>query len=334
MIAPKPENIGFYAKEVKSVIPKEAFKPASYKLVIMFLYLAIAIGCFYYIRITPSWGLILLLSSIAGVLFSGLFMFCHEFSHGTIVKKKIARNILQIFFWSFNYMPATMWRRIHHQTHHLNANNYKDPDRRPFKSEKSFVNKILNTLTYPNKVLKFSFTVGFAMPVYTWKHIASVYYPEGKKPSTVLYKPDYSNKEKRNIALEVFFIILIQIAIALIIASPIKYLITTLISWYVSSLFTVLVIMTQHYLRPNYSEGSDPLMTTTTTEVPKLMDLLMDYHSYHVEHHIIPAINFDYYPIVARELKKKIPDKYHSLPFLTAVKQAFDYETFVDDPLE
>jgi len=328
----KPENLEYYAKQVRSVVPKEAFKPAYYKLFIMFLYLTIVVALALVVKTTGSIWITILCSVVSGILLSGLFMFSHELSHNTIIKKDRIRNPLEIFFWGLNYFPATLWRKLHHHNHHVNTNTYKDPDRRPFKSDKNSVNTIFNYLTYPNKLFKYSFTVGFAMPVYTIKHIASVFYPEGKKPATVLYKPKYTSEEKRAIALELIPIVFIQVAIFLLIGSVSKYLIFTAISVYVSSSFTISLIMTQHYLRPNYIAASDPLLTTTSIQVPKFLNYISDFHSYHVEHHVIPGINFDYYPLIAEELKRKFPERYHQVPFLTAIKQAFEYEAFLDDP--
>jgi len=330
----KPENIGFYAKEVKSVIPKEAFKPAYYKLLYMLTHIVIIGLCIAYIRGSAEIIFMVLASVLAGASLSSLFMYSHEFSHNTIVKHRVLRGVLEIFFWAFNYMPATLWRKLHHANHHINANTYKDPDRRPFKSEKTKVNTFFNYLTYPNKTLKFSFTVGLAMPVYTWKHILSVFYPGDKKPSTVLYKPSYSKEEKIAVAFETLIIIALQITIALFLSALSKYLLFTAVSWYVASSLTISLIMTQHYLNPNYADSSDPLLTTTSIKLPKALDFLVDYHSYHIEHHVIPGINFDYYPILRKELQSKFPDRYHSLPYLKAVKKAFDYEAFIDDPLE
>lgn len=322
-----------YAAAVKHVLPPEAFKPAYYKLIYMFGCVAICIGLMWWIRILDNYWAIAGIAMVIGTVYSMIFMFSHELSHNTIIKTNSLRNPLEIFFWGINYFPATLWRRIHHHNHHINTNTLNDPDRRPTKSERSFMGVIFNTLTYPNKVLKYSLTVGLAMPTYTWKHIMSVYYPKGKKPDLVLYRPNYSDEEKKNIAIEILVIVLIQALIFLLIGSALKYLLVTALSWYVGSLFTVTVIMTQHYLKDVTLSEADQLLSTTTTEVPQIMHFLMDYHAYHVEHHVIPSVNFDYYPLVAAELKRQFPDRYHSLPFHIAVKEAFQYEVFVDDPL-
>lgn len=329
-----PERLGYYTKSLKYCLTSKAIKPATYKLGIMTFYLAIIIYIFISLRATDNFWFVALLSIPIGVLYASIFTYCHELSHGTIVKNKKLLYFTELLFWSINYMPSTLWRKVHNSNHHINTNNYKDPDRRTFKSEKSKSSLIYNLFIYPNRVLKYSITVGFAMIFYTWKHVFAAFYSDDKKPLIVTFKPIYSFKEKKKIAFELLFILLYQILLVLIVGSFAKYLLISLISYYISSLILISLIVTQHLINPHFKEASDPVLNSTSIKLPKILDFLVDYHSYHTEHHIFPGINFDYYPIVSKALQEHYPRKYNRIKFLTALKKAYSYDILIDDPLE
>lgn len=329
-----PQRIGFYTRSLKHCLSKNATKAATYKVLIMLSYLLIAICLLTGIGSTEKYVSVCLISIPVGILYASIFTYCHELSHGTILKNRTLMYLAEIVFWSVNYMPATMWRKIHNSNHHINVNNYKDPDRRTFKSERNKYSFVYNLFCYPNRLLRYSLTVGFAMIFYTWKHIISVFYRTGKKPSIVTYKPHYSSHEKKLVLLELVFILAYQIIVYFITGTLIKYLIFSLISYYVSSAILISLIITQHLINPHFKEFSDPVINSTSIILPRFLDFLVDYHSYHTEHHIFPGINFDYYPIVSKELQKTFPDIYNRERFISAIKKAYSYEILIDDPLE
>lgn len=330
----KPKNVGYYVNQLKNEIPEKAFKPANYKMMFIFIHVILIGFYFYYIRTSSNYFSLIMISIFLGISNASIFTYCHELSHGAIIRHRKIRYMFEIFFWAINGMPTTVWIKNHNQNHHKNANNVKDTDRRTFKSEENKFNKIYNLLFYPNKVLKFSPTIGFAMIIYTIKHTLSVFYPENKKPAVVTFKVNYTKKEKYKVIFEIIIILMLQIIIALIIGSLKNYLISSLISWYVSSSILILLIITQHQINPVYIDSSDPLLTSTSIKIPKIFDALVDFHSYHTEHHIFPSINFDYYPIVSNLLKNKFPETYNYIGFTDAVKQSFNYDILIDDPIK
>lgn len=329
----EPKKIGYYAGALRHSVPKAAKKPATYKLGFMSLYLFLSLFLVYQIGQQKSYFLIVLLTCGVGLLFASLFTYCHELSHGTIIRNRKKLYPFEILFWSVNYMPPTVWQIVHNHTHHHTANTYNDPDRRTYKSEANKTNFIYNLFIYPNKTLRYSLTVGFAMIIYTWKHTAAVFYPSGKKPKIVTFKPEYSRENQKQVAFEIVFIIAFQVLLFFLIGSFWKYLLFISIAYFVSSTIIISLVITQHLINPHFIDISDPVLNSTSIQLPKFLDFLVDYHSYHTEHHIFPSINFDYYPYVAEELKAKFPERYNSLPFLEAIKRAYDEDVFTDDPL-
>ena len=210
-------------------------------------------------------------------------------------------------------------------------NTYDDPDRKTFKSESSFWSRLYNIFIYPNKSLRYSLTVGFAMMFYSTKHTLAVFYRGGSKPAIVTSRPKYSRKEVRRVAYELIFVLLFWSGIAWI-AGPFA-LIFCLVSWVTYSALVISIIITQHLRDPVFIDVADPLLTSTSIILPTWLDKLIDWHSFHIEHHLFPGINFDYYPEISQEIQAAYPDRYERLPLLQAIKEAYDKDVMIDDPL-
>ena len=328
----QPKPLSFYTKELKGIIPKEAFKPATYKLIPMFIHAALFFLNVFLIGYLQSTISLIICSILMGISIACLFLYSHELSHGTILQKEPYLYLSQNFFWAFSGIPPTVWKRVHNLSHHQTMNTYDDPDRKTFKSEASFFNNLYNLFIYPNKKLRYSFTVGFAMIFYSTKHILAAFYPEGSRPSIVTYRPGYSRKEVRTIFFELLYILTFW-ALIWIYLGAVTALFVSLISWSVYSASVILFIITQHQRDPVFIDIADPLLATTSVIIPKWLDMIIDWHSFHVEHHLFPGINFDFYPQISEKLQEKYPDKYDRIPLFQAVKEAYSEDVLIDDPL-
>ena len=82
-----------------------------------------------------------------------------------------------------------------------------------------------------------------------------------------------------------------------------------------------------------YKDHPGPLLTTTSVRIPHWLERIVDFHSFHIEHHVMPGINFDYYPQVSHLMQNMYPDRYNSKPFLSAIIESYNKEMFIDDPL-
>jgi len=329
----EPKEISFYAQKVIKSIPREAFKPATYKLIPMFIHAILFwLNVFLIKSYLSNIFVVLACSILMGISIVCLFLYAHELTHRTIIRKQPYLYFLEMFFWAFSGFPPTLWRKIHNATHHKHANTYNDPDRKTFKSEANFLNKIYNLFIYPNKKLRYSLTVGFAMIFYSTKHILAVYYGDKNKPSIVTFRPNYSKREVRKISFELFFVFAFWGTVALIINSWLVLLVM-LISWTVYSASAITFIITQHLKDPVFIDVADPLLASTSVIIPKWLDWFVDWHSFHIEHHVFPGINFDYYPRVSELLKKEFPNRYQRMPILKAIQEAYDKDVFIDDPL-
>ena len=77
---------------------------------------------------------------------------------------------------------------------------------------------------------------------------------------------------------------------------------------------------------------ADPLLTSTSVIIPRWLDRIIDWHSFHVEHHMFPSMNFDYYPQLSKEIEVRYASKYYRIPLLKAIKETFKNGVYIEDP--
>ena len=97
----------------------------------------------------------------------------------------------------------------------------------------------------------------------------------------------------------------------------------------VSSAIIMAYILTNHFLKP-LCESNDPLVASTSVQVPALLNWLHSNFSFHTEHHIFPRLNSNYYPLVSKLLQEHYPDRYHQLRFGVAWRQLWEQDEFLD----
>lgn len=318
-----------YVAELRKHLPKEAFKPAGYKVLFRFLHVALIFFFYYLFLQTNSYGAYILFPLIIGHSLACLGFLAHELSHNAIIRTNL-KYPLETFLWGLNLIPASMWRRLHNETHHHHTNTPQDPDRQFLEREKGMATKWYTQLFYPNKSsLKWNFLVGFHFVPYILKNISAVFFSKGK-PSIVPRKPNYSSNDVWKVCLELLFIIGFQIILYLFFGDLVKYLFAAIIPVFIASSILMVYIFTNHFLNP-ICEVSDPLVTTTSVKVPKLFDKLHHNFSYHTEHHLFPSINSDYYPQVSELLKEKYAASYNYIPIGQAWKRLWDNSLYIKD---
>ncbi len=213
---------------------------------------------------------------------------------------------------------------------HAQTNTPNDPDRQYFASEKTKVTNWYTRVFYPNKkFIKWNPLVGFHLIPYIFRNIFSVFYSANAKPVVVPFKPKYSNKQKAKIIMELVTIVILQLGIfyavdknltAYVFAGPVSYLLTSSI--------LMSYIFTNHFLNP-ITKTSDPLLGTTTVQVPSVLNKLHFNFAYHTEHHLFPSMNSKFYPEVSTILKEKYPERYNYLPIAAAWKKLWKNEDFI-----
>jgi len=308
-----------YVNELRTLLPAEAFATAPRKLYWLFAHLVIVISGYLGIRNSSSVIVFAVLALLIGHSMACIAFLTHELSHNIIIRRRSLRYVLEVFFWALNLIPATVWRRVHNQTHHMHANTVKDPDRQFLESEERVSTRCYSRVFYPHRnTLRWNPVVAFHFVPYIVRNIVAAFYPNSSKPALVPYKPLYTSKQRISIVVELLVILGIQVVIfeavgsrwpAYLWASPAVVLITSAI--------VMTYVFTNHFLNP-LVERADPLATTTSIIVPRLCDRLHSNFSYHTEHHLFPHMNSEFYPALSMLLRERHSDRYRRVPILQA----------------
>ncbi len=308
-----------YIHAIRVELPAHVFRPDPKKLGLLLLHLAVMLGGYLGLRFCtsiwyPLWTL------LVGHSVACIGLLSHELSHHAIIRFRPLRYACEVFFWGLNFIPATVWQRIHNQTHHAATNTVDDPDRPFLQSEweESRFLRWYNRIFNPHHKSKGSLLVGLAFVPYNIRNIIAAYCKPGDKPSVVPFAPSYSIQQRFRIAFELTVIVSLQIGIFFLVGGNLwKYLWAAPFAYLVSSTVVMAYVFTQHWLNP-FCETHDPLVATTSVQVHPFLDRLHHHFSHHVEHHLFPGMNSDHYPLVTELLLKKFPDRYHRLSFFKA----------------
>lgn len=324
-----------YIRELKEALPADAFLPDKTRFWPIILYVGLIAAGAYGLGLSNNVfvavGCVILMSHS----FSCLGFLAHELSHNAIIRSPGLRYVLEIIVWGVNLIPATLWDKVHNQTHHLFMNTDKDPDRQFYDSEASFGTKVYTKIFYPNSgFLKWNPMVGFHFIPYILRNIVSAFYPEGAKPGVVPYKPRYSFQQKSKIAGELVVIILIQAGLFTLVGGSVaKYLLIFPVSYLLASTILMSYIFTNHFINPLH-DHCDPLASTTSVQVPKFFNWLHFNFSFHTEHHVFPSIKSKYYPLLSKMLAEKYPEKYSTMKIGAAWQRLWRNKMFASkDPI-
>ncbi len=325
-----------YLQVLKSHLPEQAFKPRLRKLLVILAHLIVVSAGYAAFQFTSSLVAYSLLALVIGHSLMCVVFLAHELSHNTILRQPILRYPLEVLLWGLNLIPATMWRRLHNQSHHIHSNTLRDPDRFFLKAELEAPDgrprRWYTRWFFPHRLTtRWNPLVGFHFVTYVLRHALAVFYPRDLRPSVVTYKPSYTAKHRLRILGEITIIVGLQYGIFLAVGSDwLAYAFASPIAILFTSTFAMTYIWTNHYLHGLY-EIHDPVAGSTSVEVPKLFDWLHSNFSYHTEHHLFPNVNADYYPLVSRLLIEYYPHRYHRVPITQAWRLLWQGEPFIQE---
>ncbi|MGD9646309.1 MAG: fatty acid desaturase [Pirellulales bacterium] len=325
---------GQYAAIVKPLLPAEAFALSMRKLWQCVAHLGVIALCIWGIR---EWTNVLArfaLSATIGHSLTCLVFLAHELSHGAMMGRSRTRYLLEVFLWGLNMIPATMWRKLHNENHHAHANTLNDPDRYFRQSELDAPGGRWRwwyaRFFMPHRwTSRWNLGVGFHFVTYILRHLATVFYPGAARPAIVTFKPDYRAGDRWRIVFEVACIVALQVGIYFAVGRSLgAYLWAGPIALLFTSTYAMSYIWTNHYLH-GLAEIHDPLLGSTSIDVPPLFDRLHSNFSYHTEHHLFPSMSSDYYPLVSKILREHFPERYHRLSYRQAWRKLWRGELYI-----
>ncbi len=316
-----------------ALLPKRAFTTAPQKLWIALLHLLIVGAGYWGMRHAVNLPGRAVLSLVIGHSMACVAFLTHELSHGTVVRGRARRYGLEVLLWGMNLIPATVWRRVHNQTHHAHTNTRRDPDRRFTVAEKSALTGIYSRIFYPHRhTLKWNPLVAFHFVPYIIRNTMAAFYGAASRPRLVPFKPVYSARQRAHILVELIVIAVVQMAIfravgrnwtAYLWASPVAVLVTSAI--------VMAYVFTNHFTNP-LLEAPDTIAGTTSVVVPRVFDSLHFNFSYHTEHHLFPRMRSEFYPLVSEHLRLHHRARYSRVPIGKAWAVLWAGDEYAFDP--
>lgn len=300
-----------YIAKLRPLLPPDAFRPNAQAFLPIALHITIIVGTWIAVRELPHrvwWPLVAI---IIGNSSACLAFLAHDFAHRSVTRNRALLYPLELVLWGFNLFPPTLWRRIH-GAHHTHTNGTGDPDRRFLASELTLTGTVAAATLHPNK---YRWNVGFWLQwsVYGIRHaLAALFYSGSSKPGYVTAKPLYQPGDRFWIAVEIGVIAAWQIALCLFLGGAYKLIYVTLIPVAFTSAIVSWYFYTNHSLNP-IDDGNDILAASTSVIVPPVFSLLHSNFCYHTEHHLFPAMNPAYYPLISKLLQQHFPERYQRI---------------------
>jgi fatty acid desaturase len=305
-LSPFPRSA--YVRELRAALPREAFEPATSRLVLIPANLAVIV--FATIAIASSWipwFLVPLVSLVIGTSFASLTFVAHEALHGGIVRGRSSRSLVAwIGFLPFILSPR-LWAAWHDRVHHATANVEGDPDMYPtlatYRSSRK-VRFVINTFSLGGRrwrgglSLLLGFTVQSAYQLIDWRQ--------------------YLTPRALVIALaQMLASATVWVTVAGVVGF-VPFLFVFVLPLLVANVIVMAFILTNHSLSPRV-EIDDPLLSSLSVTLPRWLELLTLQFGYHVEHHLFPAMSSRHARKVRGLLREHWPGRYQSMPLRSAL---------------
>jgi fatty acid desaturase len=303
--------LSYYAKAVRPSLPKHAFDAVPSRLAWLLLHVGIVAGSITALaHHVGGWWAAPLWSLLIGLSFGGGAFVGHEAMHGAVVRNRLVRHLVGfVSFLPFNLSPR-LWVAWHNKTHHGNTmRDGVDPDAFPTLEtyRVSWGARIADKLALAHArplgffTLLLGFTGQSTQMLLNWARSTDA----------------IPRAEKRLIAVEVVLAWSTWLAVAWYLG-PLLFVFGYVIPLMIGNAIVMSYILTNHNLSP-LTEVNDPLVNSLSVEVPAFVHRVHLHFGLHVEHHLFPSMSSAYAPLVRDVLREKFPDRYQSLPLLTAL---------------
>lgn len=299
---------GWYGARIAPHLPKEVFEPVPARLWGGFAYLLITAGSIIAIgTLHLPWWANLLLALVIGQGFAGLGFLGHEILHGTVVRNARLRDWLgAVCFAQFSLGPK-LWRKWHNMEHHGHTQvDDLDPDAWATMEELYRRPALRFLYRLPPSVRSFFTLVSYTL-------FFSIH-------SLLMFRRFYREfrpAERRQVLLQLLTPAALWLGL-LVWMGPVLWLFAYLLPLMIANFLVIAYISSNHQLNP-LAETNDPLAVSLTVTVPRWVDVLHFNFSYHTEHHLFPAMNPRWAPLVKAELLRLFPERYHSMSMARAM---------------
>jgi fatty acid desaturase len=300
-----------YASELRPLLSRGAFAPASSRLFWLPVHLLVIAGATAAIALGwVGWPFALGLSLVIGASFAGLTFVGHEALHGALVRGKTLRRLIGwLGFLPFAVSPR-FWEAWHNRVHHGNTNRAElDPDAYPtlqqYEASRA-IRRGIDWISPGRHRLAGGFSLFFGFTVHS-THVLITAARTGL----------LSRAQHRLALLETALGWAFWLGVALAVG-PLSFLLSFGIPLLVGNAIIMSLILTNHSLSP-HTAVNDPLVNSLSVTGPRWLEWLTLGFGYHVEHHLFPAMSARHGGELRNLLRQRWPERYQSLPYFKAL---------------
>jgi fatty acid desaturase len=302
-------SIGSYAREIKPLLTRGAFKPSRSRLCWLPAHLAVILLSLSALGLHRVPALLMpILSVIIGMSFAGLTFLGHETLHGAVVRGSRLRHLVGfIGFLPFVVSPR-LWVAWHNRVHHGNTQHIgKDPDAYPTLGEYQQSRAVrLATAVAPG----LGRLTGLLTPLIGFS------VQSGHMLLAARRRGFLSATEHAFAIAETLFGVVLWASLAALVGF-VPFLFGFALPLLVANAIVMGFILTNHSLSP-LTSVNDPLANSLTVTTPRLLQWLTLGFGFHVEHHLFPAMSARHAPEVSALLRSRWPDQYQSMSLFRA----------------
>lgn len=317
-----------YVQLVKPLMPAEAFRRRPSLLLYFAAHLALVSTCVWAAAQFPLWAAAVF-AVVIGHSFACIAFFAHELSHGSVLPRGALRRALVVLAWGVNLIPATLWDEVHNRVHHCHTNMLNDPDRRWLQNEAGAGPALYTHVLYPHsRISRWNPLVFVQFLGYIARNIIAAL--SGGHWGMLPAAPSYSMSQRLAITAELLLIMAVQVMVAWMLDWNLaKWAILVIGGQSVASAIVMAYVFTNHFLSPLQDE-CDPLAASVSVQVPGIIDWLHLHFSYHTEHHLFPAMDCRYTPLLSQKLRQLFPGKYTRIPIGEAWRRLWQSSPYAE----
>lgn len=309
-------TIATYAKVLRPVLPADAFKPATSRVLWLPVHAALIATLAWALVAghvpAPLWPVasILIGCSLAGVVFLG-----HETMHGGVVRGKWPIRIVGFLSLLPFTLSPTLWTAWHNRVHHNHCMHPgKDPDMYPTMHEYETQKAA--------RIMADHFGLGRRRLI----SIASLLFGFTGQSQQMLWKA----REKGILSPSLHRRALLEFGLGVafwgtvaFFAGFVPFIFIYLLPLVVANSIVMMFIMTNHNLSP-VTAINDPLVNSLSVTLPGPLEWLTLNFGYHTEHHLFPAMSTRHGKVVRSALIEHYGDYYQTMPLTKALVQLYN----------
>ncbi len=270
---------------------------------------AIAAGTSAVLRFDFSVWTNLAFAFVLASLYGAAIFLTHELMHGSITRNVRLQNAFAYCGLTLFLISPTLWRVWHNKNHHghTNAGN-RDPD--------SF-----GTIDRYQRMRSTRFVTRLAPGSRSWMSYFFFFYWFTFHGQVVLWMQsrllhDFRDVNRKRAILDSALMLAFWVTLGYV-AGPYKSLFVIVLPMLLGNLTIMSYIATNHFLMP---QGSHPLQNSMGVRTHPIVDLLHFNFSHHIEHHLLPSMNWRNYPKVRRWLETRFPAQYTAPSHALAIR--------------